>query len=64
MRWADGRLRDATVRSTAGAPCRLRSSHQLDVTLDGKPVYTTRPEPTIAEFDTQPGNAYQLTPSR
>jgi alpha-L-fucosidase 2 len=54
MRWKDGRLVRATVKSTLGGACRLRAGALLRVTRDGRPVKVVRREPDTAEIETAP----------
>ncbi|MEO3754140.1 glycoside hydrolase family 95 protein [Streptomyces sp. B6B3] len=60
--WRKGRLREATIRSLAGAPLRVRTPRPVRVTADGAAVAVERPEPDLVAFATEAGTAYVLTP--
>lgn len=64
LRWKAGALEQATVGSTLGRRCRVRSSQRLAVTLAGGKVRVRRPEPDVIEFETTPGSVYVLTAGR
>jgi len=61
MRWKDGRLEHATVRSDLGGRCRIRTPADVSVRLGGRPVSSTR-RAGVVEFATTPGSVYELTP--
>jgi len=61
--WADGKVVEATIRSTVGGPCRVRAGIALDVAAEGKPVQAERPEPSLVVFPTEAGKAYALRPA-
>jgi alpha-L-fucosidase 2 len=60
--WSGGTLDRATVRSTAGERCRVRT---FGVTVDGVErdgsIGVDRPEAGIVAFDTEAGGTYELT---
>jgi len=59
LRWSDGRLDEATLRSNAGTPCRIRTDTPLSVTSNSRAVPVTFTDGLLA-FDTQPGTTYAL----
>jgi len=59
--WADGRMTEATVRSTLGRPVRVRTPVPVAVTSEGKAVKVERPEPAVVAFDTKKDAVYALT---
>jgi alpha-L-fucosidase 2 len=61
MEWAGGRLTRATITSSLGGTCRVRTLAPLTVTSGGRAVETTQPEPGVTEFETRPGGSYELT---
>ena len=60
--WNEGRLERATVRSTLGARCRLRTQANVDVRSEQGPVNAECPQPGVAEFSTRAGEAYEVVP--
>ncbi|OQA43766.1 MAG: hypothetical protein BWY52_01772 [Chloroflexi bacterium ADurb.Bin325] len=62
LRWQDGRLVEAVVRSRLGNPCRVRAAAPLAVTADGAAVATSAAGPHI-EFATAAGRAYTIRPA-
>jgi len=62
MEWSGGELARASIRSLLGNRCRVRAAVKLGVTVDGKPVATTNPEPGVIEFPTTAGATYVLRP--
>jgi len=56
--WADGKLTEATVRSTLGGPCRVRAAAALAV----EPGEAEHPEAAVTAFPTQAGESYVLAP--
>ena len=60
--WADGKLTAATIRSTLGGPCRVRSAVPLAAGADGAAVEVERPEPSVIVFAAEKGKSYALTP--
>jgi len=61
MKWKDGKLSEAKIRSGLGNKARVRASGPLDVNLNGKPVTVTRPEANVVEFATGRGATYTLS---
>jgi alpha-L-fucosidase 2 len=51
--WYEGRLSSATIRSTNGGECRLRTA--VPVTIDGKAA-----APGLIRIPTEPGRSYQV----
>ena len=65
LKWADGRLRTATVRSTIGGTCRVRVPPGTRLTSPDGPVKTSPlPDAAGIAFETRPGRSYVLSPSR
>ncbi len=64
LRWKAGALEEATVASSLGRPCRLRTALPLAVTSRGRTVGVRRPEAGVLEFETTPGSVYLLTARR
>ena len=60
IRWNAGALVQATVRSTIGGRCRIRSPGTLAVSRGAAPVKVVRPERGVIEFDTEAGAAYMI----
>ncbi|HUT23150.1 MAG TPA: glycoside hydrolase family 95 protein [Sumerlaeia bacterium] len=60
MTWADGKLSQATIRSHAGGPCRVRSPGPLTVWSKGRKVETTTPEEGVTVFKTTRGKTCDL----
>jgi len=60
--WAKGRLVSATLTSTLGEPCVLRSKERLAVLENGKSLAVERPEATVLSFKTKVGAIYIVTP--
>jgi alpha-L-fucosidase 2 len=61
LRWATGRLEQATIISKIGNTCRVRSTKALKVASGNKTVRVTKPENDVWEFKTAPGASYKLT---
>jgi hypothetical protein len=65
MRWHNGKLSKATLLSSAGAPCRLRTAQKVAVLLDGQPVETRQEDNgKILEFSTLAGRTYIVQAKR
>jgi alpha-L-fucosidase 2 len=64
LRWTAGTLEQASITSTTGNTCRVRSAIPLVVTSQGKTVRVSRPEPTVVTFETTPGASFVLSPAR
>jgi alpha-L-fucosidase 2 len=64
LRWTGGTLRQASINSSIGGTCRVRSAVPLRVTSQGKSVRVSRPEADVVAFDTMPGGSYVLSISR
>jgi alpha-L-fucosidase 2 len=64
LSWEDGKLTAATLRSTLGNPCRLRTAQPVEVRAEGKPIPATHPGPRVVAFPTETGRAYACTPGR
>ena len=62
IRWKDGRLMRAAVRSLSGRPCRIRYASPVTVTCQGKPVKTTAAAPGMVSFPTERGKQYEIEP--
>jgi alpha-L-fucosidase 2 len=61
LEWKAGALTRATILSSNGNSCRVRSAVPLTVTSQGKAVRASQPEPGLWEFPTTPGTSYVLT---
>ncbi len=61
LRWKAGALEQATLVSSLGKPCRVRSARPLAVTSGGRAIRVRRPEANVVEFPTTPGSHYLLT---
>ncbi|KKL05611.1 hypothetical protein LCGC14_2604280, partial [marine sediment metagenome] len=59
--WRGGKLAQATVRSTLGGTCRVRSATPMaGVACQGKAVVVRRIDERLIEFDTTAGSTYTL----
>jgi alpha-L-fucosidase 2 len=61
LRWANGRIVHAVLRSRQGQDCFVLAHSPVRVTRDGKPVRTKRLEGGIIEIATAKGGVYELT---
>ena len=61
LRWAAGRLEQATINSKIGNTCRIRSTGALKVVSGNNPVRVMKPGKDVWEFKTAPGASYKLT---
>lgn len=64
MRWSDGRLEEAIIRSDAGEPLRLRTRGTVRITREGREVETRSPEPGVVELATRRGGVYRVVAER
>jgi alpha-L-fucosidase 2 len=64
LRWSDGRLREATILSTLGGPCRIRAGVPVIVTSLHEMIRIISPAPGQVEFRTQPGRTYLIRPAQ
>ena len=55
LSWADGKLNEATIKSLAGRPLRIRAG---SVTVNGKPGAAG--ENGVVEIETKPGESYRV----
>ena len=60
VRWQDGRLASAEIRSLRDGLCRVRCSDRFDVRLDGAPVEVRWEEDGVAGFRCLAGLTYEL----
>ena len=58
--WQNGQLLEATIRSHAGGPCKLRLDPPVRVTSAGQPVPLDAQEPGGVAFATQVGRQYTV----
>jgi alpha-L-fucosidase 2 len=63
IKWKDGRVESAEVRSLAGLRCRLRARLPAVVKSSGKVIKTEIPEPGVVVFETEAGKSYIIEPS-
>ena len=64
LRWTAGRLEQASIASSIGSTCGVRSAFPLSMTSQGKIVRVLRPEPNVVAFETTPGASYVLSATR
>src|SRR5690606_7698097 len=60
MRWSDGRLEEAVIRSDAGEPLRLRTAGPVRVTVAGRDAAVQVPETGVVELETRQGEVYRV----
>jgi alpha-L-fucosidase 2 len=60
MKWTEGRLTQAAVKSLLGNRCRVRCKVPLRVLENGTPSAVQRPQKNIIEFSTKAGVIYIL----
>ncbi len=58
--WKNGKLAGASIHSRLGKECQLRTASPVQVTLEGKAVEVSMPEPGVVRFRTQPGGTYDV----
>ena len=63
MKWEDGQLVNATIKSKAGLPCVVRYKTPVTVQLMGRPLKTTMQDGAV-RFPSTQGFAYTITPTR
>ncbi|WP_428938105.1 glycoside hydrolase family 95 protein [Fontivita pretiosa] len=61
INWNDGKLKEATIRSTLGNVCRVRAGAPLKVSGEGQAVSVQTQRDGDIEFQTQRGLVYRLT---
>jgi hypothetical protein len=65
IRWKDGGLQMATIRSDLGRQCQVRTKIPITVkSSDGTRINTTQKEPGLMAFATTKGQEYTITPPR
>ena len=65
IKWEDGALETAVIRSDLGRNCRVRTKIPLHVkTSRGLPIRTALEEPGLMVFSTEKGQEYILTPQK
>jgi len=62
LKWSAGRLRQATILSLTGGPCRVRIPFPMSVMSLNEMIMPSSPDAGVIEFKTQPGRTYVLTP--
>ncbi|MBD2872931.1 glycoside hydrolase family 95 protein [Paenibacillus arenilitoris] len=62
LRWRDGRLVEAAVRSLHGRDCEIAEADGLSVTLDGEEIAVRRLEHGGIRFATESGRTYRICP--
>ncbi len=60
MTWDDRRVVRAGIVSALGHTCRVRVRGAVTVMSDGREVTLARPEAGVVQFDTRPGERYEL----
>jgi alpha-L-fucosidase 2 len=60
MRWSNGALTDATLRTTRAAELRIRSHTSIRIERDGKPVTVRQVEAGVVAFDATANAAYHV----
>ncbi len=63
MKWSNGSVESAEIRSRAGLPCRVRVRTYVSVTSNGKVIKTDKLEPGVFVFATEAGRSYVIKPS-
>ena len=61
IEWSDGKIAKAAILSELGSKCRLRTAAPVKIKSNGRSVLTSRPEPNVIEFQTQPGRTYIIS---
>jgi len=61
IRWKDGKLSEAKIRSNLGRPCRVRTPVSVNVKCGDEAVRIEQSGPVVA-FETEAGNCYSLQP--
>ncbi|TVX96479.1 glycoside hydrolase family 95 protein [Cohnella terricola] len=64
IRWREGRLEEASVRSLRGRDCEIAEADGLTVTLDGADIPVQRSEQGTIRFVTETGRTYCIRRSR
>jgi alpha-L-fucosidase 2 len=62
MRWKDGKLATATIRSKAGQTCRVRPGVEVEIRAAGAIIPTRQIGAGILEFPSSPGQSFVLAP--
>jgi len=62
IEWKDGELKEATIFSEKGAPCRIYSKDELKITCKGKKIALKKEKENIFSFQTKKGAVYKITP--
>ncbi len=60
--WKDGQLATATIRSSLGGDCKIRTHNPVNVRKDGRIAALSRPMKDVVLFATKPGETYALSP--
>ncbi len=63
LKWKEGQLITASVKSLAGLPCRLRVGVPVTVTAAGKAIKVTSSDDGAVSFSTKTGMRYVVTPT-
>ncbi|HEX8376352.1 MAG TPA: glycoside hydrolase family 95 protein [Pedobacter sp.] len=61
LSWKNNSLKEATITSMNGTPCRLAVKTAVKVYSNGKEVTSTKAADNILEFTTQKGGTYKIT---
>jgi len=60
--WKNARLAQATIHSTLGNKCKVRTPAAIRVEVDGRDTRVSRPARNVVLFQTESGKAYVLLP--
>lgn len=64
LKWKDGQLERASLKSLAGTPCQLRVNVPVTVMTGGRIVKLTSTNDDAVSFATKPGMMYSITPNQ
>ena len=60
VRWTEGRLETANIRSQQNGPCRIRVSHRVKVTSQNEAISVVELSPNVYEFTAKSGATYRV----
>jgi len=58
--WKNSKLDKARIFSKLGNKCRIRAHGPAEVTFNGKPIRSARPEENVVEFETKANGTYDI----